>query len=860
MFPIFNTKKKQKIRGTVVLMSKNALDLNDIKAGPSVMGAIGLVRDIAGSVVDGATAFLSASVGFQLISATKTDRMGNGFVGNQFFLEKRIPLLPTLAARQDAFNIYFEWDNDFGVPGAFYIKNYMQSEFYLVSLTLDDIPGHDSITFLCNSWVYNSKLYRKDRIFFANKPYLPNEMPEPLVNYRDQELDTMRGDGTGRREEWDRIYDYDVYNDLGNPDKNRKLARPILGGSKKFPYPRRGRTGRKPTKTDAASERPAPDTTYVPRDEVFGHLKQADFLGFGLKGLNQNVIPQFRNAFDFDKEFDSFEEVRSIFEGGIKLPTDLISAISPIAVVKELFRTDGEQFLKFPTPHIIQVDKSAWMTDEEFAREMLAGVNPCVIQRLQEFPPQSKLDPKDFGDQTSTITKQHLEINMDGLSVEKAIQDERLFILNYHDAFLPYLKWINKPVPKSYATRTILFLKDDGTLKPLAIELSLSHPNGEKFGAVSKVMLPPEGPGVEKTIWQLAKAYVVVNDACYHQLMSHWLNTHCAIEPFIIATNRCLSVVHPIHKLLQPHYRDTMNINALARSSLISAAGIIEQAFLPGEYAVEMSSVVYKDWVFPDQALPADLIKRGLAVEDPSAPHGLRLVIKDYPYAVDGLEVWHAIKTWVKDYVTLYYKTDAEIQRDPELQEFWKEAVEIGHGDHKDKPWWPLMNSIDELVESCSIIIWLASAFHAAVNFGQYPFGGLILNRPTMTRRLIPEPGTKEYDEMVVNDQRAYLRTITPKAEAMIDLTVIEILSRHASDEVYLGTRENKEWTSDERAITAFKRFGNKMAEIEETIERKNKDPDLLNRNGPAKVPYTLLCATSKEGLTNRGIPNSVSI
>jgi hypothetical protein len=50
------------------------------------------------------------------------------------------------------------------------------------------------------------------------------------------------------------------------------------------------------------------------------------------------------------------------------------------------------------------------------------------------------------------------------------------------------------------------------------------------------------------------------------------------------------------------------------------------------------------------------------------------------------------------------------------------------------------------------------------------------------------------------------------------------------------------------------------MAEIEETIERKNKDPDLLNRHGPAKVPYTLLCPTSTEGLTNRGIPNSVSI
>ncbi|KAG8097881.1 hypothetical protein GUJ93_ZPchr0013g37042 [Zizania palustris] len=852
--------KHARLKGTVVLMRKNVLDLNDFGA----------------TIIDSIGEFLGKGVSCQLVSSTVVDpNNGNrGKLGAEASLEQWLTSLPSVTTGESKFGVTFDWEVEkLGVPGAIVVKNHHSNEFFLKTVTLDAVPGRSGpVVFVANSWVYPADKYRYSRVFFSNDTYLPSKMPAALRPYRDDELRNLRGDDQeGPYQEYDRIYRYDVYNDLGEPDAGK--PRPILGGSPDQPYPRRGRTGRKATKTDKSSESRLPllEQIYVPRDERFGHLKMADFLGYSIKAITQAIVPAIRTYVDLTPgEFDSFQDILSLYEGGLKLPD--IPALEefrkrfPLQLVKDLLPAGGDYLLKLPLPQIIEKDKEAWRTDEEFAREVLAGVNPMMITRLTEFPPKSTLDPSKFGDQTSTITAAHVENNLDGLTVQQAMESNRLYILDHHDRFMPFLVNVNNLEGNFvYATRTLFFLGSDGRLAPLAIELSEPVIQGSLTTAKSTVYTPAS-TGVEASVWQLAKAYVAVNDSGWHQLISHWLNTHAVMEPFVIATNRQLSVTHPVHKLLSPHYRDTMNINALARQTLINAGGIFEMTVFPGKYALWMSSMVYKNWNFTEQGLPADLIRRGVAVEDATSPYKVRLLIEDYPYATDGLAIWHAIEQWVGEYLAIYYPDDGVLRGDAEVQAWWKEVREVGHGDLKDAAWWPKMQAVSELAHACTTIIWIASALHAAVNFGQYPYAGYLPNRPTVSRRRMPEPGTKAYEELERDPELAFIHTITSQLQTIIGISLIEVLSTHSSDEVYLGQRGTPAWTSDTKALEAFRRFSDRLVEIEGNVVGMNRNPEMKNRNGPAEFPYMLLYPNTSDrdgdaaGITAKGIPNSISI
>ncbi|KAB2015901.1 hypothetical protein ES319_D08G058800v1 [Gossypium barbadense] len=885
------------------------------------------------------------------------------------------------------FKLKFEVTQDFGIPGAFVVENRDKNhEFFLKSVTLHYIK-HPNLEerkfhFYCDSWVYPITKTGFKRIFFSDQLYLPKKTPEGLVELRKKELQKLQAPKPkGKWNPWDRIYDYDVYNNLGDPENGRLYDRPVLGGSTKFPYPRRLKTSHPNCQHDHSRESgPASCFQfYVPPDERMSDEKLQELKNNFVEALIRFLAPESTLPHLWDQECPDFvtrvahffvpkaaiskKDVRFIrsiidFCRKLKLPSfhggpsmsdpseeqDIFEDIIGFYAdkeVEELDNSDKQRLEKLvpkeilnqvvatlalkrhdvsaQLPSIIAEEIFAWVEDKEFGRQMLAGTNPVRIRHMKEeeflllynillkmweYDSESPKDGVPKENQYKQMQFQDLKKVLQGKQYNQpkfqdlieALLNEKAFILDHH-YLEQFLTMINGKGVCAYATRTVLIAPDSSSemLQPVGIELSLP-------GGSARLVVPQETP-----LWEFAKFHVASNDTAYHQLVSHWLQTHAVVEPFIIATRRQLSVMHPIHRLLDPHFKDTLHINALARAIFLNAGGILETLLFTGEYSMELSSHLYKEWRFDKQALPEDLLERGMAkprvrdevVSGPmehverdkssnKATIGaeqkmfevdaeVELVLEDYPYAKDGIEIWTAIETWVTEYCNVFYHNDNDVKEDEEIQEWWKEVKTEGHKDRKEG--WYDINTFESLVKALTTLIWITSGLHAAVNFGQYGYGGWPPNRPMLLRKFLPRD-EKEMEDM---DIMKFMEEMLPdKFQMKLAIAVMDLLSRHTSDEVYLGqTSPQKEppLIEDHDFIIQkkFKEFRENLKAIERNIKERNKEYLLMNRWGYAKIPYKLLYPdtskpmppTSKEkgkhhpekaDINERGIPNSISI
>ncbi|KAI9125705.1 hypothetical protein K1719_003123 [Acacia pycnantha] len=315
------------------------------------------------------------------------------------------------------------------------------------------------------------------------------QTPADIKYLRREDLLSIRGTGKGERKLHERIDDYALYNDLGNPDKDLDIARPIAGAEDR-PYPRRYRTGRPPTTTDPLTESRIEKShpIYVPRDEAFEEIKQDSFSAGRLKALFHNLIPLLAATLSSsDIPFNCFSEIDKLYTDGVVLRgeehKDMLENLVFGKMMKQVLNV-GERFLKYDIPVVIKSDRFSWLHDNEFARQTLAGVNPVNIELL------------------------------------KAIEEKRLFILDFHDMLLPFIRKINSlRRRKAYASRTVLFHTPKGILRPLAIEVSLPPTPSSPW---NKQVYTHGHDATTYWTWKFAKAHVCSNDAGIHQLVNHW--------------------------------------------------------------------------------------------------------------------------------------------------------------------------------------------------------------------------------------------------------------------------------------------------------------------------------------------------
>ena len=235
---------------------------------------------------------------------------------------------------------------------------------------------------------------------------------------------------------------------------------------------------------------------------------------------------------------------------------------------------------------------------------------------------------------------------------------------------------------------------------------------------------------------------------------------------------RNLPDAHPVYKLLRPHFRYTMAINAQARESLINDGGIIDQQFaIGGEGRREFMRRAGRDYSIHWANIVRSANER--KVDDAK-------LLPGYYYRDDGLNIWNAISLFVNRIINEFYSSDADVISDIELQNFAEDlhvngfpanGGEQGHGFPKK------IKSTAELVELCTLIMFTGSAQHSCVNFGQYDMYSYVPNATSGMR--LPLPAQKG------NADAATLVQILPDKKATSSVIgMVYMLSQYSKDEV----------------------------------------------------------------------------
>uniref|UniRef100_G3U763 Arachidonate epidermal lipoxygenase 3 n=1 Tax=Loxodonta africana TaxID=9785 RepID=G3U763_LOXAF len=424
-----------------------------------------------------------------------------------------------------------------------------------------------------------------------------------------------------------------------------------------------------------------------------------------------------------------------------------------------------------------------WCEDHFFGYQYLNGVNPVMLHCLSSLP--SKLPV------TNDMMAPLLGPDT---CLQTELERRNIFLADYWILADAPVHCLNGRQQYVAAPLCLLWLNPQGSLMPLAIQLSQTP------GPESPIFLPTDCDWD----WLLAKTWVRNAEFLVHENNTHFLCTHLLCEAFAMATLRQLPLCHPIYKLLLPHTRYTLQVNTIARATLLNPEGLVDKVTSIGRQGLlYLMSTGLAHFTYTNFCLPDSLRARGV------------LAIPNYHYRDDGLKIWGAIESFVLEIIGYYYPSDMSVQQDSELQAWVGEIFAQAFLGRENSGFPSRLCTSGELVKFLTAIIFNCSAQHAAVNSGQHDFGAWMPNAPSSMRK--PPPQTKGTTTL-----KSYLDTLPEVNTTCNNLLLFWLVSQEPKDQRPLGTYPDEHFTEEapRQSIAAFQ---SRLAQISRDIRERNQ-------------------------------------
>ncbi|MBE9216223.1 lipoxygenase [Plectonema cf. radiosum LEGE 06105] len=490
----------------------------------------------------------------------------------------------------------------------------------------------------------------------------------------------------------------------------------------------------------------------------------------------------------------------SIFQDSLNRVKSLLYKERPTGHVNSL-KDYQKLFPEMKVPEIAET----FSEDQVFAYMRVGGYNPVMIERVNKL-----------GDRFALTEAQYQEVMGSDDSLAAAGEEGRLYLADYgilagavNGTFPQQQKYIYAPlalfaVPKNSDKSRLM--------RPVAIQCGQNPKDNPIFT-----------PKSDKYAWLFAKTIVQIADANFHEAVTHLGRTHLFVSPFAIATNRQLPENHPLSILLRPHFEGTLAINDAAQRSLIAPGGGVDKLLASTiDNSRVLAAVGLQSYGFNEAMLPKQLEKRG--VDDIEK-------LPVYPYRDDGLLIWNAIHTWVSDYLSIYYQTDTSVQNDSYIQKWAAEAQAYDGGRVPDFGQENgRIQTLDYLINAVTLIIFTASAQHAAVNFPQ----GDMMNYAPAVPLAGYQPASILKGKVSEED---YLNLLPPLEQAQEQLNLVYILGS-----IYYKKLSDypENYFKDTLVRTSLQAFRNNLKEIEATIHQRNQNRPTYEYLLPSKIPQSI--------------------